>query len=130
MIIKQFREPVFKTDVIFIVDAEPEEVEAYISKRFPHDGEVKLSGYEGCCFRCDKYELKYYVVWMRDSSRYYTLTHEVLHLVEWRFKDLGVKFEGEQACYYQEYWVRKLWKEISKINPITQQKSIASDPIK
>ena len=36
------------------------------------------------------------IVWLRDNSKYYTLTRELLHLVEWRFRDLGIKF-GEEV---------------------------------
>lgn len=112
---KEFFDKVFRTRLIFITDAEPAEVEAYIKKRFKET--IDLNGFEGMAFACSKHELKFYIVWMRDSSKYYTLTHEVLHLVEWRFKDIGVKYEGEQVTYYHEYWVRRLWREISNRRP-------------
>lgn len=112
--VKEFYEPVFKTNLIFIADAEPEQVERYIKKRFPNEDDISCRGFDGLAFRCDKDELKYYIIWMRDSEKYYTLTHECLHLVEWRFNDLGVKYESEQVCYYHEYWVKVLWREISR----------------
>lgn len=56
-------------------------------------------------------------VWVENIENYYDMVHEALHLVDHVFATVGIPFDSDNAeliAYYQGYWVRKFWKEMSK----------------
>lgn len=58
-----------------------------------------------------------HVMILENRKDFYTLMHECLHLVKGIFVDRGIPFSAENdeaVAYYQEYWFKRIWREISK----------------
>ena len=75
-----------------------------------HDAEV--------CVLSDKNDIvKGILVWILDSTAFYSMVHETVHLVQDIFEITGIPFDAnnqEIIAYYQNFWVRKFWNKMSK----------------
>ena len=60
--------------------------------------------------------LRTYVIWFKNKTTHSVLSHEVTHLVNWVFRDLGVVpdlYNDEPQAYFTEYLYKKISKFIS-----------------
>ncbi len=117
MIVKKIHEPILFVDVLFLTDCKPKEVEEYAVKNninglpdcyhlqgFVDTMERKLKGGEK--------EISY-IVWIENKNGFYTLIHEIVHLITRIFTDRSIpisKGNDEIFAYYQNWWFKKLWR--------------------
>lgn len=121
MYTKTLREPVFRAILYFIWDATHTEASQYLwdKHRIKHD----LNGMDGIYLYAEGTDKNgnslggEHFIWINGKDNYYTLTHECLHLVKGVCEALSIPFDkdnDELVAYYQEYWVRRLWRVVSK----------------
>ena len=119
MKIKEFYEPVFRTHLLFVWDCFPKEYKEFLEKREIANIDKLLdqrdSGtmIEVLC-RDGGYE---YYLWIEKKDGFYTLCHEIVHLVNQVLERVGIPFSKENdelVAHYHEYWMRLLWHEMGK----------------
>lgn len=118
MRVKRFYEPMFRTDVIFIVDSNPIEIEKYCKEKLHFrsaEGYDKLAGSLTILDEKDKLGrlTRSYLIIVEDSKNFYTLLHETHHLAADIMETLQMPIRrdnDEIAAYLHEYWFRTLWR--------------------
>ena len=58
-----------------------------------------------------------YLVWVKDKKNFYIMVHETVHLTKQIFETHNIPFTPENdelIAYYQNYWIRRFWKVMSK----------------
>jgi hypothetical protein len=112
---KKFYCGLYFANILFIYDANNEQVQDHLNKKY----DVQLDCNRSHCggvWSIGEEEEKIYCIWVgnRDLS---ILVHEVFHLVMDIFSDRGVVTDDEHQeafAYYMQYWVDILRRELSK----------------
>lgn len=117
---KRFFDDIFRAEVFFYWSCSLDKCHEHIGKKLKTNfREWKIDDRLGGQFfvLTTTNEPPIYVVWLLRKKDYYTLTHEVVHLASRILKDRSIDIRDsnqEVLAYYQEYWVKILWKAISK----------------
>ena len=59
------------------------------------------------------------VIWIADVSNFYTLSHELIHMVKNVFEKNKIPFapdNDETIAYYHTYWFRRIWHDMGIYN--------------
>lgn len=114
MIVKRWYDPVFRAYVRVAADCTIAELKKYMDARnieFNEEGEFV----EGLSFDVNIKDVQHYWIYLRDRRNFYTLSHEIIHMVKAIFRDRGIPFcaeNDETLAYYHTYWLRKMWRAI------------------
>lgn len=114
--IKRFYDPVFSATVI-LATGKWENIKVRGFVFLQEDGKTTSGGVSIIDKEKDGQVWKEYLVHVEDKGDFYTLSHEVVHLVRWIFTDRGILFDNtndETIAYYHTYWLKKLWRAMSK----------------
>ncbi len=109
-IYRRFTCPIFMVNVHFIIGDKKD------IKRFCAD--LDPSEYAaGGCWDIEKTvgNSKEYsvLIWLDDIDALYNMIHETVHLVRLIFNHFNIPFTAENdemIAYYQNYWIRKIWR--------------------
>lgn len=116
-LVKHFYEPVYKTELWFLAGYTHEQFIGWLKKRNLKPPKVDISQDLG---GFDEFESggKYpRVLWIKKYGDYYTMVHEIIHLVLAVMYNKGVpirKENEEVVAYLTEYWSKQLWRTMSK----------------
>ena len=122
MKVKEITEPVFRTNLIFVYDCSAKKFKELLEKREVANIDKLLDQRDsGVMIKvlCKNGVYEYYL-WVEEKDGFYTLSHEIIHLVAQVLDRVGIPFfEGneELVAYYHEYWMRKLWHIMGKDLP-------------
>lgn len=117
-IVEVISEPVYRFELVFLAGLSHaqanKELEIFNIKPI----EEQYNDARGLMFGVDEKEQpkatigKCYIVWLRNRYDFYTLVHEVAHLVIEVFADKNIEVNNETTevfAWYQEFWIKKLW---------------------
>ena len=112
-------EEVFKVELYFFLGDTRKSITNWIKKEFDVKYSPEIHKYSGMYFWVVGEDEKIIrAIWLekfkntpKDIS---LLSHEVNHLVEDVFKDIGSKGDDEAKPFYTEYWMRKILEGIQK----------------
>lgn len=118
MKIKEFVEPVFRNVLIFVYDCSLEKFEELLVKKEISGTRGIVPGVSGTSIEVAVRDSTFeYYLWIEKRNDFYTLCHEIIHLVNHIFSRMGIPFtkeNDETIAYYHEYWMRLLWHEMGK----------------
>jgi uncharacterized membrane protein len=115
---KEFYDEVYFTTLYFYWGCTRDEVKRHIDRKLNIDLKSDFDDLfhaESWVFTLDRHN--YYVVWVENKKNFYGLVHEITHTIFKVFNDRGIPicYENQETfAYYHEYWLRRLWKEMSK----------------
>lgn len=112
LIVKNYRDEVFKADVTLLV-GNIKESEHYLKKFVNNANFIDAVG-EVITME-NKLGHKKRIIWILDKNNQFVLVHELIHLVRMIFEDKGIHFEkwnDELIAYYQEFWFKKIWRDL------------------
>lgn len=121
--IKRFYEPVFRSELVFALGGDIDDVPGEIDRRQKISGTERWinsdSRLEGVCiFTTEGTGLIYFRTTDPDAG---DIAHEITHFVTKRFELIGAKLVSEVSdefyAYYHGYWMGKLVTYIKSINP-------------
>lgn len=113
---KKLFEPVFGTGLYFAVgkadSAFIQELGKWVDAKLIEDDFIGRNGFS-MVLTDDKDGSKSHLIWLKDTD-IPTMAHEIAHLVNHVFREVGVSNEDEVFAYYLEYWMRRIMGVISK----------------
>lgn len=121
--LKVIWDPVYRCDVMFISGCSFDDLVKAVKKRglkAPLESMRYTKGATALFTEQDnpgKVQGTIFLVWVQDKKDFYTLLHEVSHLVQAIFDVKGIEISwnnGEPFSYYQEFWFKTLWRLTNK----------------
>lgn len=114
-IVKKFYDEVFKVEVTFLNGHKPEDVNKWFEKNnIEKDDDIDIVYDNGGLWKTEGHGL---ILWVKEFADYYVITHEAVHLVYEIMNNKGIPINRENdevVSYMVEYWVRTLWRHVSK----------------
>lgn len=112
-------EPIYRATVNFLFDCTHDDVNKWFKKKKINHSEIANRAGLTMSIEDDKGKTvttEYLVVVYRKED-FYTLSHELIHLVKDIFLTTGVPFNSnndETIAYYHEFWLKRLWRIMNK----------------
>lgn len=116
-------EPVYRFDLLFVAGCSFDTAKIELGKSGIKNLPLEMGNNTGCMINfCEQdfpEQVKgvVYFIWVKSLRDYYTLVHEIAHLIIKVFEEKGLAINSqttEAFAFYQEFWTQKLWKLMSK----------------
>lgn len=111
---KSYSEKIFKVELdVYVGDRE--EVSKMIFDKYQYKIREDCLGEHVEMVNEKQHELRN-IVWVSDYSNFYTLSHELIHLVKCIFGRDSIPFNGENEeaiAYYHTYWFKRIWHDLN-----------------
>lgn len=114
---KYFFNPIYKYGVWFMSGYPCDEVHRWLLKKYPDERFEPLRN-EDTGGTWSNGDNRPSIIWIKKYNDYYTIVHEVVHLVldlmHWKKIPIEAK-NSETIAYLVEYYTEEFWREISKL---------------